>query len=331
MSDDNDGIWFIYDGECLICQYAAQALRIKREFGELHLLDARTQADHPLVQTVNQRGLDLDEGMVIVQNNRFYHGKTALRFMAQYGAQGIFNWFNRLLFWSSWISALLYPWMRGTRNWLLRVRGKSKIDNLQLKNQPIFQSVFGDAWTTLPPVMQKRYANRPYSRDKVVVVGLLDVEHRSVLRLLAPLYRLLGTVPMETASQVPVTVNFESDENSKSFHFNRVFHFPGKPYAFRSRMLQVNGADLVEIMRFGVCWCLRYAWEDGKVKLHHRGYALHWFGHFIPVPLHWLLGRGEAEEIALDDHNFAMNVVMIHPLFGQLYRYHGQFRVTSVS
>src|SRR5690606_19976848 len=124
-----EGVWFIYDGDCPICQYAALALRIKREYGALHLLNARTDPDHPLLQAVNARGLDLDAGMVIVHNGTFYHGKRALRFMARHGDnQGWFNRFNRLLFWSDRIAALLYPWMRATRNFLLRRRQRPQID-----------------------------------------------------------------------------------------------------------------------------------------------------------------------------------------------------------
>ncbi|HET8706434.1 MAG TPA: DCC1-like thiol-disulfide oxidoreductase family protein, partial [Pseudomonadales bacterium] len=144
MNESLAGIWFIYDGECPICNYAAHAFKIRQRYGELHLLDARTQQAHPLLQSINQRGLDLDEGMVIFHDGRFYHGKTALRFMAQFGEQeGVFNWFNKALFWSDFLATLLYPWMRAVRNALIRVLGKAKIDNLHLRDEPVFKPVFG--------------------------------------------------------------------------------------------------------------------------------------------------------------------------------------------
>lgn len=110
MKNVETGIWFIYDGDCPICDFGAHAFRIRREYGELHLLNARTDSSHPLFQEINRRGLDLDAGMVIVAGGKFYHGKTALRFMAQYGDDR--DWFNRTnkaLFQSKIISALLYP------------------------------------------------------------------------------------------------------------------------------------------------------------------------------------------------------------------------------
>lgn len=333
MSDGQNGVWFIYDGDCPLCQQAALALRIRRELGELHFLNARAEPIHPLLQEANKQGLDLDDGMIIVHDGHFYHGKEALQFMARFGdSRGWFNRFNRLLFRSEHLAALVYPWMRGARNWLLRLRKRPPIDNLRKQDQPIFQSIFGAQWDALPPVMKKHYANRPYHHDQVVVEGHMDVEFRSLLRGLRPFYRLLGTVPIVSAQNVPVRVQFDSDPNTRAFHFNRTFFLPsGRPYRFCTRMLQLSGNELVEIMRFGVCWCLRYEWDGQKVRLRHRGYALHWFGHFIPVPLHWLLGRGDAEEVALDEDRFAMQVTLVHPLLGQLYSYRGEFRVVSAA
>jgi len=133
----NEDIWFIYDGECPVCRHAAHALRIKQQFGELHLLDARTNQNHPLLTAINEKSLDLDEGMVIFCDGRFYHGATALGFMATYGEnQGLFNRINRLLFRSDRLAALMYPWMRATRNVLLKIRNKKPIDNLRLPPPP---------------------------------------------------------------------------------------------------------------------------------------------------------------------------------------------------
>lgn len=132
MNNTESGIWFIYDGECPICHFGAHAFRVRQEYGDLHLLNARTDTHHPLFAEINLRGLDLDAGMVIVANGDFYHGKTALGFMAQYGDDR--DWFNRIngaLFRSKKISALLYPWMRGFRNLLIMIRGKGWINNLK--------------------------------------------------------------------------------------------------------------------------------------------------------------------------------------------------------
>ena len=40
--------------------------------------------------------------------------------------------------------------------------------------EPIFKSIFGSSWESLPDVMKKHYANRPNSDDRVEVIGKID-------------------------------------------------------------------------------------------------------------------------------------------------------------
>jgi predicted DCC family thiol-disulfide oxidoreductase YuxK len=328
---EHSGIYFIYDGECPLCRSAAHALRIKKDYGTLHLINAREASDEPLVQEVNRRGLDLDEGMVIVVDGQFYHGKDALKFMARYGAaQNIFTALCKALFWPDWVSSLTYPWMRGMRNFLLRRLGVGRIDNLSLSSQPIFKSIFGASWDELPPVMHKHYACRPYTADEVTVEGRLDVMCAGPIKIMSPLMQIMGQIPPRNESDVSVSVKFSSATNSKAFHFTRKFYFKeSTPYIFHSRMMQIKGDEVIEIMRFGLGWKMRYGWDGQKVVLEHRGYALHLFGHFIPIPLAILIGKGYAEEVAVDEDTFDMVTHITHPWWGKVYEYKGRFRVVD--
>lgn len=198
----------------------------------------------------------------------------------------------------------------------------------EVKQQAIFQPIFGEAWPNLPTVIRKHYANRPYSNDLVTVEGTLDVTCGSAFRLLRPLFHLLGAIPPYTGRNVPVTVNFRSTCDSQAFHFDRTFHFAGKkPWRFHSKMMQIDGSEVIEIMRFGIVWRLYYEWQNNKVILRHKGYGIHLFGTLVPIPLTAILGRGYAEEIALDDDTFDMQVDIAHPWWGMLYAYRGRFKV----
>ncbi len=92
-------------------------------------------------------------------------------------------------------------------------------------------------------------------------------------------------------------------------------------------MIQVENNEVVEIMRSGFGWRMRYIWQDGRVKLKHRGYIFNIFGCFIPLPLTFLMGEGNAEEIAIDENTFDMVVTVIHPWWGKVYEYKGRFKV----
>ena len=329
---EKEGVWFVYDGECPICQHAAKALRIKEDYGTLHTVNAReVSEDEPLIKEINQLGLDLDEGMVIYTRGEFFHGKDALKFIAQYGeSKNTFMAAAKGFFWSDHLSRLMYPWMRGARNWFLRRKKVHRIDNLALKSEPIFKSIFGNSWEELPLVMKRHYANRPYTQDTTTVNGVLNIMCKPPLLYMSPLMSLLGQIPTRNDNNVPVSVNFQSDANYKYFYFNRVFHFAnGKPYTFQSRMLQIKGDEVVEIMRFGFGWKMRYAWDGEKIVLSHNGYALQLFGHLIPLPLTILLGAGYAEEHPIDDNTFDMQTHITHPWWGKVYEYKGRFKIAE--
>ena len=329
--DEFTGVWFIYDGDCPICTRAADALRIKQKFGALSTLNARENDDHPLVEEISRQGLDLDEGMVIYHDGDLHHGKDALRFMAKHGRpeNGLMA-ACKSLFWSAGLARLMYPWMKGCRNWLLKRKNAGRIDNLNLKDEPIFKSVFGDDWDTLPPVMKKHYANRPYTDEVYTIDGVLHLYCKPPLLWLGPLINLMGQVPILNKNEVPVTVNFESDKHSKAFHFKRIFKFPGrKPHVFNSRMFHLKDNQVAEHMKYGLVWISTYLWDGEKIVLDHKGYALKLFGHFIPLPLTLLIGAGSAVEKPIDDRTFSMETWIKHPWWGEMYGYRGRFTLTE--
>lgn len=125
-------VWFVYDGDCPICNTAANALRIRKAVGNLHLINARTDKDHPLMAEIKRKGMNLDEGMVIKFQDTCYHGADALHVMALLGTgQDWFNRMNALLFRSPTLSALCYPAMRAMRNLAIRLKGIPKLRNLE--------------------------------------------------------------------------------------------------------------------------------------------------------------------------------------------------------
>ncbi|WP_206378190.1 DCC1-like thiol-disulfide oxidoreductase family protein [Sneathiella limimaris] len=124
-----DGVWFVYDGGCPLCTRAAMALQIRQAAGSLHLLDGRSDPDHPLLKEIRKANLDLDEGMILKYGGRLYHGADALQMMALLGsAHGWFNRLNAWLFKSATVSRISYPILRAGRNTLLMLRGVPKIN-----------------------------------------------------------------------------------------------------------------------------------------------------------------------------------------------------------
>ncbi|MDX1802568.1 MAG: DCC1-like thiol-disulfide oxidoreductase family protein [Alcanivorax sp.] len=133
MSGDRQ-MWLVYDGECPVCQRFSQRVRIRDSVGELHLLDARQPS--ALLDAITARGLDIDQGMVLVVDQQFYYGADALHALALLGSHvGLFNRFNHWVFRSGRRARLLYPLLRGMRNLLLRLLGTPPINNLKRDDQ----------------------------------------------------------------------------------------------------------------------------------------------------------------------------------------------------
>ncbi|TAE32376.1 MAG: DUF4166 domain-containing protein [Alphaproteobacteria bacterium] len=320
-------LWFVYDGECPICSYAAHALRIRRDVGTLHLIDARTHADHPLVREITQRGYALDQGMVLKFYSRFYHGADALHMMAMLGSpHGWFNRTNRILFRNPTLAKICYPLMRATRNALLRFKKIPPIDNLLNHDQPLMRSVFGDAvWEQLPPILQAHYNVRPYSDDAVIMHGVLDVH---VAPWLARLNRITKTLITQSGEAVPITVRLHGSPQNAHLYFDRTFHFPEGIEHFRSKMQHLGGDLWVEWMRFGFGWTFHLYFDGTQIQLIGRRYVFNLFGFTMPFPmLGWLLGRATASETALSEHEFHMHTHTQHRIFGKVFGYHGSFRV----
>lgn len=132
MSNKHADIYFVYDGQCPICQMGADLYKVRQSVGNLHTIDARTEKEHPVMQEVNQAGLNVDEGMVIKYNGQLYQGEEALHLMAKLGTKSDwFNHLNTLLYRSKILAWLSYPFMKGARNIALKLKGVGKINNLE--------------------------------------------------------------------------------------------------------------------------------------------------------------------------------------------------------
>jgi len=200
---------------------------------------------------------------------------------------------------------------------------------------PTFAAVFGAPWDGLPPALKLHYANRPFTRDRMTVEGMLDITMGPLMRVLAPLFGALGMLTPHAGTGVACTVHFLSEPDSNAFIFERWFAFPGrKPYRFRSRLVPKTDDAVVEYMPNGIGWACCYGFTDGRIVLRHHGYVWRLFGIDVPLPFAaMLMGRGDAWEEATGERSFRMCMTMSGGLFGRLmaYGYSGDFTVTEAA
>ena len=130
-------ILLVYDKQCPACNSYCQVVRIRETFGELKLVDARESC--AVMDEITSQGLDIDQGMVLKMGGQLYYGSDAIHALALISSRsGLFNRLNYWIFKSKILSHVLYPILRFFRNLLLKLLGKTKINNLGLKDHDRF-------------------------------------------------------------------------------------------------------------------------------------------------------------------------------------------------
>jgi predicted DCC family thiol-disulfide oxidoreductase YuxK len=117
----------VYDGDCPFCSHYVRLVRLKKSLGDIDLVDAR--AGGRIVDEIIAAGVNLDDGMVLKMDGRFYHGEACIHRLALLSTPSNgFNRLNRLIFSSRTASRLLYPALRLGRNTALRLLGRKRLN-----------------------------------------------------------------------------------------------------------------------------------------------------------------------------------------------------------
>ena len=133
----NNEVLLIYDKECPACDNYCQVVRIRETVGKLRLIDARENSD--VLAEITALGLDIDQGMVLKLDGQIYYGSDAIHALALISSRsGLLNRLNYYVFRSQCLSHIFYPMLRLFRNILLKVLGKTKINNLHIDGNQRF-------------------------------------------------------------------------------------------------------------------------------------------------------------------------------------------------
>ena len=110
---------------------------MRQTIGDLKIVDARDKSE--VLDEITVRGLDIDQGMVLKMGGQLYYGSDAMHALALISSRsGLLNRLNYWIFKSKSISSWLYPILRSFRNLLLKVLGKTKINNLDAPDNEKF-------------------------------------------------------------------------------------------------------------------------------------------------------------------------------------------------
>lgn len=317
-------LYVIYDGECYFCNHTAKFLKIRKNVGQLILIDARQP--HELVTEAVKQGIDINEGVIVYYHERFYHGKIAINLLNDLADQSTFS--GKLSYWvyrNKLAASIGYPILKLLRKLNLWLQRKPKIHHPEF--WPTFKPVFGEDWERLPTVIKKHYANRPYSSDITRVKGLMTITFSPLMKFIAPFLSFFNMFAPKPGKDIPVEVDYLSSPENSSFIFDRRFYYQhlSKPFKFKTVLWQIKENMIIDVLRFGLGLKMIYQFDGTKIRFIHCGYALVLGKLHIPLPLTFILGKGYGEETPINDTSFHFFLESVHPLFGRIIRYEGVF------
>ncbi|MFZ6861889.1 DUF4166 domain-containing protein [Undibacterium sp. Ji67W] len=185
----------------------------------------------------------------------------------------------------------------------------------------LVESALGDDWNKLPPALKAHYG-----RGNLHEVGHMDIDFPWFMQGYLHLLRLLGALLNRRGRQIPVTV--DKYYNNQQQRWIRAFLFPDqKIVCFQSLLVSAGDNQLIEFVNpvFGLQMYVRVT--DGIVRYSGVRYVCKLGKMLLSIPECLVLGHTSIEEQAVDQHHFMMDFRLVHPLFGQLFRYSGVFKV----
>ena len=125
---ESSDVEVVYDKECPVCDFYCHAVDVAE--GELVRVDARDPGE--AMDEITALGLDIDEGMVVRIDGRIYYGADAIHELAlRSNKKGLLNRFASFVFRSRGMARFFYPILKAMRNLLLKILGKTRINNLE--------------------------------------------------------------------------------------------------------------------------------------------------------------------------------------------------------
>lgn len=192
-----------------------------------------------------------------------------------------------------------------------------------MNGQNLMQQILGVQWDQLPPALRAHYRTNSNTD-----IGELDIEYPKWMQLYLNLLHLFGALINRRGKAVATQV--EKRMVGKLQYWKRFLHFSdGKTVCFNSHWVHAGGNELIEYVNPMLGLRMRLHVDDDKLVYEGRDYVLRLGKIRVPIPEWLVLGHTTIVESAVDADHFAMDFRLRHPLFGQIYRYAGKFKVVN--
>ncbi len=321
---DKQNIFLVYDHDCPVCRAYCTRVTPKDDRTKIHLVNARH--DQTIMPDITDRGLNIDQGMVLKVGDQFYYGAEAAYQLQSYSKRsGWRGWVDRFFFATRGRAHVMYPAGKAVRNLLLRILGVPFIDNLKPENALKHQ--LGASWARLRAGIQARFAQEPQAGEVFVYDGIMHVIRRSRAGwLFAQLTRVIGN-PLTPYAGIDVPMQVSLYPKDGGICWERVYQYQGRaPVTVSSVKRESAEGEMMEVVGGGFGMKLRVHVADGQLYFTSYRYFASLPGFRLPLP--HLLTPGETQVAHLDhgDGSFTFRLCIRHPWLGETFFQEGRFR-----
>ena len=189
-----------------------------------------------------------------------------------------------------------------------------------MNNPNLMQQALGAQWAQLPAALQAHYTERANSD-----IGELDIAYPRAMQICLNLLRRVGALINRRGKGVATTVTKQM-QGQVQYWQRTLCYTDGQTIVFNSRWEYAGGNRLIEYVNAMLGLCMAVFVVDGR--LHYQGlyYVVQLGSVRLRLPEWLVLGHTSIVETALDSERFSMDFRLHHPVFGELYRYAGEFK-----
>ena len=192
-----------------------------------------------------------------------------------------------------------------------------------MRKHNIMRQALGEQWLELPHALQEHYQDKDNTD-----IGTLDIEYPTWMQIILNILRMMGALLNRKGKNILTKVDKEMLGDMQ--YWNRTVTFEnGKKIYFKSHWCYVKNNKLVEFVNPFLGLCMSVEVRD-KILYYTGEYYLLKLGKLsVPIPEWILLGHTTIVEKEVSASRFTMDFKLQHPLFGQIYRYAGDFTTIS--
>jgi len=188
----------------------------------------------------------------------------------------------------------------------------------------VLQLALGEQWHELPVTLQAHH-----QRNESIDVGELDINYPRFMQVILNILSLFGVLLNRRGKSIPTRVQKRMHKGQQ--FWQRSIVFPDKKLIlFNSRWQYAGGKRIIEYVNPILGLCMEAYVDDGKLHIEGKYYVLKLKGFMLNLPEWLFLGHTTIVESSFNEHCFAMDFRLRHPLFGQVFQYMGIFHTITM-